>query len=262
MRLVPMNRFTSVTPKQQPYGSATAHTMTASQIKPLPDEQERTVKAMTVQQVEAARYAVLRRLAPSLRHQMVRPLQPISLIYGVMHHKLSAAQPDLQSVRQEAQKINDFAKAAIDECMDMGTWLSPEPEVLTRIDTGIKECFGLLATMLHFCGFRLTNEVETLPVMVRQDDVRTVLSAALLAITDSMTQPAALVIRATTDTAGVTLSVHTTPSGEGSTNIYDDGYRRLTWDDVQALAAAAGITLVQQDRLVTMRFAVAQPAIA
>ena len=77
-----------------------------------------------------------------------------------------------------------------------------------------------------------------------------------------MTQPAALVIRATTDTAGVTLSVHTAPSGEGSTNIYDDGYRRLTWDDVQALAAAAGITLVQQDRLVTMRFAVAQPAIA
>ncbi len=49
---------------------------------------------VSVQQIEAARYAVLRRLAPSLRHHMVRPLQPIRLIYGVLHHKLSADAPD------------------------------------------------------------------------------------------------------------------------------------------------------------------------
>ncbi|MDB5938779.1 MAG: hypothetical protein JWP77_1143, partial [Polaromonas sp.] len=77
---------------------------------------------VSAQQIEAARYTVLRRLAPCLRHHMVRPLQPIGLIYGVMHHKLSAAQPDLQSVREEAEKINEFAKAALEECMDMGTW--------------------------------------------------------------------------------------------------------------------------------------------
>lgn len=236
--------------------------MTAPQLDSPLNEHDRTAKATAVHQAEAARYAVLRRLAPSLRHQMVRPLQPIGLIYGVLHHKLSSAQPDLHSIRQEAEKINDFAKAAIDECMDMGSWLSPEPGVLSSMESSVKECVGLLATTLYFCGFRLTNEVETLPVMVRQDDVRTVLSAALLAITDSMTQPAALVIRATTDTAGVTLSVHTTPSGEGSTNLYDEGYRRLTWDDVQALAVATGVILVQQDLLVTMRFALAQPAIA
>ena len=77
------------------------------------------------QQIEAARYAVLRRLAPCLRHHMVRPLQPIGLIYGVMHHKLAAAVPDLQAVREEAGKINEFAKAALDECNDMSTWLAP-----------------------------------------------------------------------------------------------------------------------------------------
>ena len=57
---------------------------------------------VSVQQIEAARYAVLRRLAPSLRHHMVRPLQPIGLIYGVLNHKLSADAPDLQAVRLEA----------------------------------------------------------------------------------------------------------------------------------------------------------------
>ena len=74
--------------------------MTIQQISALSDQHDSTVRAVAVQQVEAARYAVLRRLAPALRHHMVRPLQPIGLIYGVMHHKLAAAQPDLQSVRQ------------------------------------------------------------------------------------------------------------------------------------------------------------------
>lgn len=223
-------------------------------------EHDRAGRSAAVQQVEAARYAVLRRLAPSLRHQMVRPLQPIGLIYGVMRHKLSAAQPDLQSVRQEAEKINDFAKAAIDECMDMGTWLSPEPGVLTRMDAGVGECVGLMATMLHFCGFRLTSEVETLPEMVLRDAVRTVLSAVLFAVTDALAEPAALVIRATAGMAEVTLSVHISLSGEGSVERYDDGYRMLFWDDVQALAAAAQVVLARQDQLVTMRFVAAQPA--
>ena len=235
--------------------------MTIQQISAPSDQHDAASSAAAVQRVEAARYAVLRRLAPSLRHHMVRPLHPIGLIYGVMHHKLAAAQPDLQSVRQEAEKINDFAKAAIDECMDMGTWLSPEPGILTSIEAGVRECVGLMATMLHFCGFRLINEVAALPVTVLRDAVRTVLSGALLAMTDSMTEPAALVIRATASTDEVTLSVHTSFSGQGSVDRYDDGYRLLAWDDVQALASDAQVMLDRKDQIVTMRFAAEHPAI-
>ena len=236
--------------------------MTLQYISALPDKPDAMAVAAVVQQVEAARYAVLRRLAPSLRHHMVRPLQPIGLIYGVMHHKLSAAQPDLQAVRQDAEKINDFAKAAIEECMDMGTWIAPEPDVFSRIDTAVRECVGLTATMLHFCGFRLVNEVEELPALVLRDAVRTVLSGALLAITDALDAPATLLIRAAAGTADITLSVHIRPSGEGSVDRYDDGYRLLAWGDVQALAAAAQVGLARQDQTVTLRFAVGQPAIA
>ena len=233
--------------------------MTLQHISALSDEPG---AAAAVQQVEAARYAVLRRLAPSLRHHMVRPLQPIGLIYGVMHHKLSAVQPDLQAVRQEAEKINDFAKAAIEECMDMGTWIAPEPDVVSRIDTAVRECVGLTATMLHFCGFRLVNEVEELPAMVLRDAVRTVLSGTLLAITDALTEPATLLIRAAASTADITLSVHIRPSVEGTVDRYDDGYRLLAWGDVQALAAAAQVELARQDQTVTLRFVARPPAIA
>ena len=214
---------------------------------------------VSAQQIEAARYAVLRRLAPALRHHMVRPLQPIGLIYGVMHHKLSAAQPDLQSVREEAEKINEFAKAALDECMDMGTWLAPEPGVVTDVRSGVRECVGLMATMLHFCGFRLVNDVEELPAQVLHDALRMVLSAALFALTDAMDEPATVTIHAQASPAEVTLTLQTDPIGDGQLDRYDDGYRKLVWADVQALALAEHVGLSRQDRKVTLRFAV-EPA--
>ena len=128
--------------------------------------------------------------------------------------------------------------------------------MLTWVDTGIRECVGLLATMLHFCGFRLDNEVDEMPVQVQRDAVRMVLSAALLALTDSMTEPATLTITAVASPAEVTVSLQVSPAGEGQVDRYDDSYRKLVWGDVQALAAAEQVRLSRQDRLVTLRFTV------
>jgi hypothetical protein len=210
-------------------------------------------------QVEAARYAVLRRLAPCLRHHMVRPLQPIGLIYGVLQHKLSVPMPDLPSVREEADKINEFAKAALDECNDMNTWLAPEPGFLTSVDQGVRECVALLATMLHFCGFQLDNEIDDLPVPVRHDAIRMVLSAALLEMSDSLDRRASLTISATTDADAqeVAVTVQVGQVKDASPNRYEDGYRKLLWRDVQALAKAEDVKLArQEDGRVVMRFAI------
>ena len=214
------------------------------------------------QQVEAARYAVLRRLSPCLRHHMVRPLQPIGLIYGVMHHKLCAEEPDLQAVRVEADKINEFSKAALAECVNIGTWMAPEPGGLIDLGSGVRECVGLLATMLHFCGFRLVNEVDEMPVQVQQDAMRMTLVAALLEVTDSLNDPAILTLSATVyqDEAVVVLQVSS--KGEGSVDRYDDSYRKLVWADVQALAAAEHVGLSREDRRITMTFPIVRTVLA
>lgn len=209
---------------------------------------------VSVQQVEAARYALLRRLSPSLRHHMVRPLQPIGLIYGVMHHKLSAEEPDLQSVRMEAEKINEFAKAALDECVNMSTWLTPEPDVLTRLDSGVREGVSLLATMLHFCGFRLVNEIENIPAQVQRDAVRMVVIGALLELTDSLDGPAILTLSASTSKGKAVVSIQVSHKGEGLVDRYEEGYRKLLWADVVALAAAEHVGLSRQDGRVSMTF--------
>jgi len=212
------------------------------------------------QQIEAARYAVLRRLSPCLRHHMVRPLQPIGLIYGVMHHKLCANEPDLPSVRMEADKINEFAKAALAECVDMSTWLAPEPGVLTGLGSGVRECVGLVATMLHFCGFRLVNEVDETPVQVQRDAVRMVLSAALLELTDSLGEPSLLTLSATTSNDEAVVLLQVSQKAEGSLDRYDDGYRKLAWADVQALAAAENVSLSRVKGRISMTFTIEHEA--
>lgn len=206
------------------------------------------------QQIEAARYAVLRRLSPSLRHHMVRHLQPIGLIYGVMDHKLSRGEPDIQALRANADKINEFAKAALAQCIDIGTWLAPDAHARVALEDGVMECVGLLATTLHFRGFRLVNEIENLSCPVRLGALRMILIAALFEATDALDEPASLTLSASADQEAVTLVLQVAPRHEGRVEAYDDGYRKLTWSDVQALAGAEGVNLSRQDGRVTMRF--------
>ncbi len=208
------------------------------------------------QQIEAARYVVLRRLSPALRHDMVRPLQPINLIHGVMSRKLSESTPDLQALRLQVEKISSFAKSALTECLDIGTWLAPEPGALTELDAGITECVGMMATTLHFCGFRLVNEVEVPSVSVDRDALRMVLIAAMFEMTDALTVPATLTLSASLSQDEASLLLQFTPLAEGRVERYDDGYRNVTWDDVQALATAGDVRLSRQGDGVAMHFAV------
>jgi hypothetical protein len=219
-----------------------------------PSASSATSAAAFLQRVEAARYAVLRRLSPSLRHHMVRHLQPIGLIYGVMEHKLSRGESDIEVLRANAEKINEFSKAALAQCIDIGTWLAPESSSLVPLTAGVTECVGLLATTLHFRGFRLVNEVEDIDSLVQLGALRMVLIAALFEATDALNEPATLTLSATCDPEAVTLRLQLTPRDDGCVEEYDDGYRKLAWSDVQALASAEFVDLSRQGALVTMTF--------
>src|SRR6185369_3591056 len=108
---------------------------------------------------EAARYALLRRLAPPMRHHLVVNLQPIGMIYEVMDRRLRAATPDLAILQDSAGKINTFAKAALASCVDVVGWIAPDDAVATPVPQTVRECVGLLATSFSFRGYALRNEV-------------------------------------------------------------------------------------------------------
>ena len=199
--------------------------------------------------VEAARYALLRRLAPSMRHHLVVNLQPIGMIYEVMDRRLKAAQPDLAEVHESAHKINGFAKAALTSCLDVVTWLAPDEEARTTAEDGVRECLALVATSLTFRGYNLRNDVAPVAGEARRSSMRNVLTAALLYATDHTPAPADLVLTAEAGERALTLTLATRPTEGDPTFSGEPGYRRLDWADVEALAAAESSELTREGRL-------------
>jgi len=197
---------------------------------------------------ESARYALLRRLAPSMRHHLVVNLQPIGMIYEVMDRRLRAPQPDLAEVHESAHKINGFARAALNSCLDVVTWLAPEEEMLTTASEGVRECLGLLATSLTFRGYALRNEVPAVPGEVRRSAVRNVLTAAMIHATDENPPPADLVLSAEPSPAALLLTLTLRPTQGDQGFSTEACYRRLEWSDVEALAAAEAVELRRDGR--------------
>lgn len=201
---------------------------------------------------EAARYALLRRLAPSIRHHLVVNLQPIGMIYEVMDRRLRAPDPDLANLHQSAHKINGFAKAALNSCLDVVGWLSPDETASCGLAEGVRECAGLLATSLSFRGYALRNEVGQVDGQVdgqvRRAALRCLLTALLIHATDEAAPPIDVVMHADGDAEGVRLTLSLEPGTGEKGFAAEAGYRPLSWADVQALAESEGVELTREGR--------------
>ncbi len=192
---------------------------------------------------EAARYALLRRLAPSIRHNLVINLQPIGMIYEVLDRRLRGPQPDLAHVQASAAKINSFARAALDSCLNVVTWLAPEESAVTDAVEGTRECSALLSTTLSFRGYTLRNEAQAVPGEVPLSAVRNVLTAALIQVTDESSPPAEVALTTASSLQGLRVKLQVSRTeGESGTDT-TSAYRPLRWSDVEALAASEQVML-------------------
>jgi len=207
---------------------------------------------------EAARYALLRRLAPSMRHHLVVNLQPIGMIYEVMERRLRAPEPDLAHVHESASKINTFARAALASSLDVIGWLAPDDKVGISVHDGARECAGLLATSLSFRGYALRNEVGGMERQVRRAALRSLLAATLVHTSDHLKPPSEIVLAAVEEDGGVMLTV-TSRQSDGDKGFSNEApYRKIEWRDLQALAAAEGVQLAREGARITLRL----PALA
>ena len=193
--------------------------------------------------VEAARYALLRRLAYAMRHHMVVHLQPIGMITEVMERRLQAESADLQQVHESMAKINGFSRAAVQSCLNVVSWLAPDGAAVVALDAGVSECVTLLRSGFNFRGFTLKDEVGQASVRVARAGLRNVLPACLLALTDHASSPADVVLsaQAAQDKAVLTVALRPNDGPAGFTG--DTPYRLLEWGEVEALAAAEGMAL-------------------
>lgn len=204
--------------------------------------------------VEATRYALLRRLAHSMRHHMVIHLQPIGMITEVLDRRLKASTTNFVHVQESMVRINGFSKAAVQSCLDVVSWLAPDATTPISVAAGVGECLSLLRSNLSFRGFTVREELQDGATPVLCCALRSVLPAALLTLTDRAKAPATLVVQAQSSPGAATVSLTVTPDQGAPGFAGEPPYRILDWDEVQALADAESVGMRREGDTVHLAF--------
>lgn len=207
--------------------------------------------------VEAARYALLRRLAPALRHGMVGGLHPIELIAAAVERRLQAAVPDLANASESLGKIKNLSRSAVLCCTNLIGWLAPEEGAVTMLGEGIDECMALLKADFDMRGFAIRNEACEIGVDVSCTALRNVLTASLIAATDAASQPADLVLTADLSQGHALVSILVRAADRDAGFADAAPYRGLEWSDVGALAQSESVHLSREGDRITMLYALA-----
>jgi len=203
---------------------------------------------------EAARYALLRRLAPAIRHHLVGEFQPIGMIATMLDRRLQSDAPNLAHLRDNSAALGKLARTSANTCMNLMTWLAPKTDAVTRLSNGVADCLNMLTTEFRFRGFVIVNQMTELPLDVSTTALRSVLPAALMALSDQQPGPADFVLKAVLVPVGVVLSIVRKSAERSAENSPASDYRALTWRDVAALAQAESVVLSQSGDTVELTF--------
>jgi hypothetical protein len=194
---------------------------------------------------EGARYGVLRRLAPSLKHDMVVNLQAISMMAEVLGVRLERTPNIPAEFQDNIAKLNRLAREAVRNCIKVATWIEPGEDEAVRLTDGIDECVALLANNFSFRGFTLDKELADTDFRVWRAPLRCLLAGSLICLTDAALVPSEIRIRSAILNGMAELSIHVVPHPGLEAQPFEPAYRTLDWADVQSLADAEGITLVR-----------------
>lgn len=204
---------------------------------------------------EAARYALLQRLAPAIQHHLMGKFQSMGVLAAILERRLRSAEPDLPGMRTDCAEMKSASLTAASSISYLMTWIAPDSAATLTVDAGIRECLGLLSTELRFKGFVIVNEVSGIDVALSSTALRSVLSAALIALSDLSADPAELVIRAQTKPERVELSIELRPTEGRTTPFRSAKCRPLSWRDVEILALAESVILTRAQGGAQLSFA-------
>lgn len=214
------------------------------------------VTGLEKSEVEAANYALLRRLAPVIRHNLAGTLQPIAMVAAMLERRLQKADSDPETLLKNTRDIIALSKEAAASCVDLMSWLAPKESRLVSADTGIAECLDMVMTQLSFRGFSVVDNTGGPSVQIPQSALRNVLTAALISLTDAAALPGKVLLGAgfADGILLLRLELKTLDVPEVARVAEKLPYRRLEWHDVQALAQQESVRLTREENRITLLF--------
>lgn len=203
---------------------------------------------------EAARYGVLRRLGPALKHDMVVNLQAIAMLAEVLNARLDRGSTDPAEFQASIAKLNRLARDAVANCLKVAAWLEPGEDEGIKLCDGVAECLQLLASNFNFRGFVVNTECAETPFQVSRVVLRNLLIASLITLTDAAGGPCRVDVQAEVEGATAFVTVRISPREDEFDGLpYEPSYRQLDWQDVQALALAENVELERGSDHISLR---------
>lgn len=207
---------------------------------------------------EAARYAVLRRIGPALRHDLVVNLQAVGMMTEVIATRLERGLPPLADLQHQIARIQRGTREAIAQSLRVAAWLIPPEDDSVDLRTSLQECLTLVRSGLEYRGLALQVDLPAAGFEVSGATLRPLLLSALIHLSDQARAPSKLQVSARTDTTQATLTLGCQAAGgQGAhaTADLDLPYRPLGALDVQALAVSGSADVHIQAGQIDIRLA-------
>lgn len=204
---------------------------------------------------EAARYAVLCRLMPVLRHDVAGAMQPPRMLLMVLQKSLQVSDPDRQAIEKNVAAISALTKQATISCMSALSWIASRDDECVSLRSGVDEAIALLAMEFSVNGMTLDNTIED-DAKVPQTFLRSVLMGALLAFCDQHAEGGNLRVSFKPDIAEINALGQIQLQLQrplGAANKLPElqnvlcRSRLIQWTDVQAMAEASSVQMTRGD---------------
>jgi hypothetical protein len=196
--------------------------------------------------VDAIRYAVLRKLAPGLRHALMGELQAIQLSAEFAARVLRAG-IDPAEVRDSLGRIPHQCGNAVKTGRSLIESLQPERGASVAVGECVGQALKLAGEDWFLRGIEATSDVPDADVQVSKAVLQELLIVALLVLTDMYDQSADLHVSVRTAGDHVDVVVRARAAERTASIPPALPYRKLGWADLKLVAGVHGVPCVCED---------------
>lgn len=209
--------------------------------------------------VDAIRYAVLRKLAPGLRHALMGEMQAIQLSAEYAVRTLDAG-AEFTEARNSISDIAQHCTNAVKIGRSLIECIEPEEAVTASVGECVKRCLTLAGEDWFLRGIEATTDLSNSDVQLPKAMLQELVVTALLVLTDMYDQPTDLHVVVRTRGSHVEIVV----DGRAANRIASipplRQYRKLMWSDLVLLASTRGVPCVCEGSTASLRFRCNNPA--
>ncbi|HVE51356.1 MAG TPA: ATP-binding protein [Casimicrobiaceae bacterium] len=224
-------------------------------LTPEPTAQEDAAAPSPEAIVEAARYALFRRVLPVLRHGLVGELQSVQFAVSLAQRTHERA-GDETGTSEAIRRIGEQAIAAVGRSQQITDWLKPDPKALSSLGEVVHACLDLVGTEWSLRGIEVASIIVHPDLTVKSAAFREVIAAMLVALGDALPGAADVTLKARRRGDEVVVSLRGRNAARDGDCARVSLYRDLDWSDVVALANAHGVRWSRSGEHVMARFPV------